>query len=186
MKALFTLVFWSSFFVASAQNSIQEILRQQLVQDWERAKGYTQEYLDAMPANKYNFRPVDSVRTFAGHMLHFSKANVTLVTFATGAQNKGVQNIFFKPTFEESPTAQNKDSVVYYVNMSYDFVINAIKNADFSNLDEIVSTDRLRTTRSATRLGWLLKAFEHQTHHRGQCTVYLRVAGIHPPSEKLF
>ena len=86
---------------------------------------------------------MDSVRTFAGHMLHFSKANVGMATFATGAQNKSVQNIFFKRTFEESPTAQNKDSVVYYVNMSYDFVINAIKNADFSKLDEIVSTDYL-------------------------------------------
>jgi len=186
MKALFTLVLWSSFFVASAQNSTQEILKQQLVQDWQRAKGYTQEYLDAMPANKYNFKPVDSVRTFAGHMLHFARANVALVTFGTGAQNKSVQNIFFKRTFEESPTAQNKDSVVYYINMSYDFVINAVKNADFSKLDEIISTDLLRVPRSATRLGWLLKAFEHQTHHRGQCTVYLRMAGIRPPSVKLF
>jgi len=186
MKALFTLVLWSTCFIASAQNSLQEILRQQLVQDWERAKGYTQEYLDAMPANKYTFRPVDSVRTFAQHMLHFSRANVAFATFATGAQNKSVQSIFFKPTFEGSLTAQNKDSVVYYVNMSYDFVINAIKKADFSKLDEIVSTDLLRVPRSSTRLGWLLKAFEHQTHHRGQCTVYLRVAGIHPPNEKLF
>lgn len=186
MKVLFTLVLWSACFVAPAQNSLQEILRQQLVKDWERAKAYTQEYLDAMPADKYNFRPVDSVRTFAGHMLHFSKANVGLVTFATGAQNKSVQSIFYKRTFEESPTAQNKDSVVYYVNMSYDFVINAIKKADFTKLDEIVATDLLRVPRSATRLGWLLKAFEHQTHHRAQCTVYLRVAGIRPPGEKLF
>jgi len=186
MKALLTLVFWSSFFVVSGQNSLQEILRQQLVQDWERAKEYTQEYLDAMPAGKYNFRPVDSVRTFAQHMLHFSRANVVLTTFATGAQNKSVQNIFFKRTFEDSPTAQNKDSVVYYVKMGYDFAINAIKNADFNKLNEMVSTDQLRVPRSATRLGWLLKAFEHQTHHRGQCTVYLRAAGIHPPNEKLF
>ena len=186
MKVLYILLLWSSIFSASAQNSLQEILRQQLVQDWERAKAYTQEYLDAMPADKYNVRPVDSVRTFAGQMLHLTKANVALATFATGAQNKSVQNIFFKRTFEESPTAQTKDSVVYYVNMSYDFVINAIKNADFSKLNENVSTDMLRVPRSATRLAWLLKAFEHQTHHRGQCTVYLRVAGIHPPNEKLF
>ena len=186
MKAIFTLVIWASFLLASAQNSVQEILRQQLVQDWERAKGYTQEYLDAMPGNKYNFRPVDSVRSFAQQMMHFSKANVRMGTFGTGAQNKSVQNIFFRGTFEESPTAQNKDSVVYYVNMSYDFVINAIKNADFSKLDEIVSTDVLRAPRSATRLAWLLKAFEHQTHHRGQCTIYLRVAGVRPPDEKLF
>lgn len=30
------------------------------------------------------------------------------------------------------------------------------------------------------------KAFEHQTHHRGQTTVYLRLKGITPPAEKLF
>jgi uncharacterized damage-inducible protein DinB len=30
------------------------------------------------------------------------------------------------------------------------------------------------------------KAFEHQTHHRGQTTVYIRMAGATPPAEKLF
>jgi len=28
-----------------------------------------------MPVDKYNFRPVDSVRSFADHMLHFAKSN---------------------------------------------------------------------------------------------------------------
>ncbi|MFX8246728.1 DinB family protein, partial [Acinetobacter baumannii] len=37
-----------------------------------------------------------------------------------------------------------------------------------------------------TKFTWLLKAFEHQTHHRGQTTIYLRTAGVHPPNEKLF
>ncbi|MEJ7766589.1 MAG: DinB family protein [Chitinophagaceae bacterium] len=32
----------------------------------------------------------------------------------------------------------------------------------------------------------LAKCFEHQTHHRGQTTVYLRMAGAKPPQEKLF
>ena len=32
----------------------------------------------------------------------------------------------------------------------------------------------------------LAKAFEHQTHHRGQTTIYLRLAGVTPPGEKLF
>lgn len=27
------------------------------------------------------------------------------------------------------------------------------------------------------------KAFEHQTHHRGQTTVYIRMAGATPPAE---
>lgn len=27
---------------------------------------------------------------------------------------------------------------------------------------------------------------EHQGHHRGQTTIYLRMAGIRPPAERLF
>jgi uncharacterized damage-inducible protein DinB len=65
---------------------------------------------------------------------------------------------------------------------SYDFVIEGIKSMDESRWDETVK----RGAFEVTRLGWLMKAFEHQTHHRGQCTVYLRLKGITPPNEKLF
>jgi uncharacterized damage-inducible protein DinB len=37
-----------------------------------------------------------------------------------------------------------------------------------------------------TRYAWLLAAFEHQTHHRGQTTIYIRLQGIRPPNERLF
>ncbi len=57
-----------------------------LVKDWERAKTYTQEYLDAMPANKYEFRAVDSIRSFAEQMLHLAQGNVGLISNGTGAQ----------------------------------------------------------------------------------------------------
>ncbi|MBO0721263.1 MAG: damage-inducible protein DinB, partial [Blastocatellia bacterium] len=29
-------------------------------------------------------------------------------------------------------------------------------------------------------------SFEHQTHHRGQTTIYLRLKGVTPPGEKLY
>ncbi|HKQ75853.1 MAG TPA: DinB family protein [Blastocatellia bacterium] len=34
-----------------------------------------------------------------------------------------------------------------------------------------------------SRGAMLLNAFEHQTHHRGQMTIYLRMKGITPPPE---
>lgn len=37
-----------------------------------------------------------------------------------------------------------------------------------------------------SRTAALYKGFEHQTHHRGQTTVYIRLAGSKPPQEKLF
>jgi uncharacterized damage-inducible protein DinB len=37
-----------------------------------------------------------------------------------------------------------------------------------------------------TRSGLFGKAFEHQTHQRGQTTIYLRLKGVTPPAEALF
>jgi DinB family len=186
MKLLLSLLFSICFFTSTAQNSLNETLKQLMIKDWERARAYTQEYLDAMPAGKYGFRAVDSIRSFSEQMLHLARANVGMASIGTGIQNAAGQNIFFRPDFEISPTAQSKDSVVFYVNTSYEFVINAIKNMDFGKAEEVVSRDMPGGKRSASRLAWLLKAFEHQTHHRGQCTIYLRLLGIRPPGEKLW
>jgi uncharacterized damage-inducible protein DinB len=155
-----------------------------MIRDWERAKDYTLEYVNAMPADKYTFHPADTIRSFAEQILHLSLSDVGLVFFATGYKDPDVQKLFFKPNFEK--TTSNKDSVIFYVTKSYDFAINAVKNTDFNTLTEMVTQDMPGGRRSATRLAWLLKAFEHQTHHRGQCTIYLRTAGIRPPAEKLW
>jgi uncharacterized damage-inducible protein DinB len=181
MKLFFTLLLTSSFFSLRAQNVTSDSLKEQMVKDWERAKAYTREYLDAMPADKYSFRPVDSMRSFAGQMLHLAHANAVLGFIATGTPYP-----FATQTFENSPTAQSKDSVIYYVTTSYDFVISAIKAMDVSRYGEVVTFNLPGGKRTATRLDWLMKGFEHQTHHRGQCTVYIRLMGIRPPAEKLF
>src|SRR4030095_4680620 len=130
MKPFFSMLASLCLFSATAQNTLNETLKQQMVKDWERAKAYTQEYLDAMPADKYSFRPVDSVRSFAEQMLHLAQANAALASIGTGLKNVAIQ-VFLTPNFGKSSTALNKDSVVYYVNASYDFAIGAIKNMDF-------------------------------------------------------
>ncbi len=176
MKLYLSLLLSLLFFSATSQ-TLNDTLKQQLIKDWGRAKVYTQEYLDAMPASKYGFRPVDSMRSFAQQMLHLASANAYFASVSTG-----VRSPIFSQNLEKSPTAGNKDSVVYYVNTSYDLIINSLKNMDAGKLSEILSQDGL----SETRFVWLTKAFEHQTHHRGQCTVYIRLQGIRPPAEKLF
>ena len=181
MKLLFCLLLTFSLLSVSGQAGINDTLRQQLVRDWQRAKEYTDEYLSAAPADKYGFRPIDSMRSFAEQMLHLATANAGLVFIATGSKYP-----FASLNFEKSPDLQNKDSVVNYVNTSYDFAIQAIQNMDVNKLTEVVTWNLPGGKRSVTRLAWLLKAFEHQTHHRGQCTVYLRLMGIKPPAEKLF
>jgi uncharacterized damage-inducible protein DinB len=181
MKLFLSLFLSTCFIAVAAQSTLNETLTQQMVKDWERAKAYTQEYLNAMPADKYGFRPVDTMRSFSEQMLHLAGANAGLGSIATGAPYP-----FATQNFEKSPALQNKDSVVYYVNASYVYMIKSIRNMDPATLGEVVTWTLPGGKRTETRLVWLQRTFEHQTHHRGQCTVYIRLQGIRPPAEKLF
>jgi len=110
-------------------------------------------------------------------MLHLASGNAGLISTATGASS-----VFAGRNLEKSEAAKSKDSVTYLVDQSYEFAIESIKGLDASSLEEVTG----RGTLKETRLAWLLKAFEHQTHHRGQTTIYIRLQGIRPPNERLF
>jgi DinB family len=171
--ALFLVLFSIS---ASAQNLTADSIKAQFIRDWERAKSYTLEYLDAMPADKYSFKAVDSIRSFAQQMLHLASGNAGLIHFATGVRAGFPMNL------EKSPTAQNKDSVVYYVTKSFDIAIQGLKDFDPAKFGEEVDMRGEKVSRFAL----FEKAFEHQTHTLGQTTIYIRLVGIRPPAERLF
>jgi uncharacterized damage-inducible protein DinB len=155
-------------------------IKSMLIKDWQRGKAYTGDYMKAMPAGEYSFRATDSVKSFAQQLLHITEATMWLVSTATGEKMPDLGS-----NVEKRMSAQSADSVVYYVNSSYDFAVKAIKKLSPTSLMESVTVN-MGGAITATRLGWLLKAFEHQTHHRGQTTVYLRLSGIRPPDERLF
>lgn len=178
-KLLLIVIICSNPLVSFCQNIPGDSIKSMLVQDWERAKAYTQEYMKVMPTDKYSFRATDSVRTFAQQLLHLAQANMFLVSTATG------EKLASRPGLEKSSSAQSADSVMYYVNGSYDFAINSIKKISPSSLWQTVTLNGARPI-TVTRLSWLLKSFEHQTHHRGQTSIYIRLAGIRPPNERLF
>lgn len=182
-SSLLILVFQAVTFSSNSYCQVTfsaDSIKSMLIKDWQRGKDYTQEYMSAMPANKYATRATDSVRSFAQQLLHIAQANMFLVSTATGEKAT-----YSGPDLEKSPSAQSADSVMYYVNSSYDFVINAIRKLPPSSFMQTATLNMGRPL-TATRLSWLLKAFEHQTHHRGQTTIYLRIAGVRPPNERLF
>jgi uncharacterized damage-inducible protein DinB len=167
----------SVIIVNAQQSTLGETVKSQMIADWERAKVYTNEYLAAMPADKYSFRAQDSIRTFAQQMLHLASGNMGLSSNGTGKPR-----IWVGRRLEQAPGAQSKDSVSYFVNASYDYVIEGIRALDPSKLEEKAKSGNFEFSRMA----WIMKAFEHQTHHRGQTTIYIRLVGVKPPNEKLF
>jgi len=177
-KLILFSLFLLAFAASKAQPSANDI-KAQMVKDWERAKAYTVDYLNTMPADKYSFRAVDSIRSFAMQMLHLAAGNVFLMMSGLGT----APTPWLSFDLEKRATAQVKDSVMYYVVSSYDYCINAVKNSDPAKWNEKVKMfDRFEETRFAM----MNKTFEHQGHHRGQTTIYIRLQGIKPPEERLF
>ena len=158
-------------------SSNNDSIKVQMIRDWERARAYTREYLEAMPEEGLQFKPTPDTRSFAEQMLHLAQGSIYLVSAGTGKAR-----IYANQDLEKMDQYKQKDSLITVVMASYDFVIDAIKELDASKGDEVVKANSL----SVSRFGWINKGFEHQTHHRGQCTVYLRMKGVVPPNEKLF
>ena len=75
---LFLLSFNLSY-KTSGQGLNSDDIKAQLAADWQRAKEYTVEYLNTMPANKYSAKDVDSLRSFAEQMLHLATVNGLLM-----------------------------------------------------------------------------------------------------------
>ena len=176
MKAIkfltfFFLVLSISSFVR-AQDPVND-----MVKEWERAKAYTKEYLDTMPEAGYGLKPKPEMRSFAEQMLHLTDANYGFASSASGQTSPVGRGE------SEKSTDKSKANVTKLVMASYDFVINSLKKMTPAQLNENVKIfGRFDMTKGMA----FAKCFEHQTHHRGQTTVYIRLAGAKPPQEKLF
>jgi uncharacterized damage-inducible protein DinB len=103
--------------------------------------------------------------------------NAGIVGTSTGKER------IFKENIEKMDQYKNKEALTKVVMEGYDFVIATIKEMDDQKLAEKV---KFFNGQEYTREVGIGKAFEHQTHHRGQTTIYLRLKGITPPQEKLF
>jgi len=159
-----------------------QFTQSQLVAEWQRAKLYTKSYLDAMPEDGYNFKPTPEIRSFAQQMLHIADANYIFATVASDKPNPIGETFASSHDLNEKTVSPTKGSVTKAVMDSYDWVISTLQHMTPDQMQETTKFGKHDITRS----GLFGKAFEHQTHQRGQTTIYLRLKGVTPPAEALF
>ena len=172
MKKLLLILFLLSFFgqAGNAQNA-----KSRLLADWERGKKFMKEYLDAMPEDGYGFKPTPEIRSYSQQMMHVADANFAFASSASGKASP------YQGSAEKSAD-HSKATVTKTVMQSIDFTIETIKSMSEEDLAKKVKVFGQELTADSA----LTKSFEHQCHHRGQTTIYLRLKGIKPPAEGLF
>ncbi len=166
-------------FVSS--NVFAQFTQSEMVVEWQRAKTYTKAYLDAMPEDGYGFKPTPEIRSFSQQLLHLADANYLFSFIASGKQNP-IGETLQNHNVAEKTFSTTKEAVTKTVMESYDWMISTLQGMTATQMQETIKFHNQDITRS----GIFGKAFEHQTHHRGQTTVYLRLKGVTPPGEMLF
>lgn len=149
-----------------------------LVAEWNRAKDYTREYIDTMPEDGLGLKPTPEIRSFAEQMLHLADGQYFFCKNIFGVERPAAAADLEK----NGDLKKSKAALQKAVADSYDFVITQIKTQTPAKLDEQITMYGIKMPRQVA----IAKAFEHQTHHRGQTTIYIRLKGLKPPNERLF
>jgi uncharacterized damage-inducible protein DinB len=124
---------------------------------------------EAMPPDKYTFRPHPESMTFAALMSHIATTNYQ---FGAGLKDSGTPAL---------PSPADKPATAKFLRDSFDYcsaIISALTDAQLSSPHD--SPDGRLLGREI-----LLALYVHVAHHRGQAEIYLRNSGIRPPSYRV-
>jgi len=137
---------------------------------WKQAKEYTMEFAEAMPDEKYVFKPTDEVYSFAEQLLHLAGGNFWFFATIKGEKSPQPEEVF-------KPEGKSKNDVIKLTEESFVFGDAIVDGLTDKILHEEVAMGKNKI------VVWKLLLFcvDHISHHRGQMVVYLRLNGIKPP-----
>lgn len=126
---------------------------------------------EAIPADKYTWRPAPDVRSFAEVFLHVSAANYNLYKLVGTPPPSGLDI----KSLEKSTT--DKTKVIATLKDSFAHAKQAIKAMPDADLEKSMDWFGGKNTER----GVLLFIVRHGAEHLGQSIAYARVVGIVPP-----
>jgi len=125
---------------------------------------------EAMPADKFSFKPTPEQNSFAHLTLHISQSNYTFCSKIAGVA---------APEASKLADSDSKDKLVAAVKSSFDFCSTALAKVDDSHLAESIP---FFGGQNASRAEIILTAARSWADHYSAQSMYLRLNGVLPPS----
>ena len=155
---------------AQAAGSASFNVRQGAAAELKEAQQELVSLAQAMPADKYSWRPGEGIRSVAEVYLHVCAGNFGL-TALTGVPAKSG---FKFQGFEKSTT--DKKQIVDLLNECFAFAENGISSLSDADLSKPVKWDEYPTVGDI-----VLHIVAHAHEHLGQSIAYARMNGVVPP-----
>ena len=170
MKHFLTLLLAAVPFllVAQAPTTIQEAAAGSLYY----TEGRIVQLAEAIPADKYNWRPADGVRSVAESLLHVAGGNYFILMTSGHTPPEGVDVM----NLEKSTT--NKEEVIAAVKASYEYARAGVAAMEKKQLQDKVD---FPFPGEYNKMSALMIVTGHCEEHMGQLIAYARMNGIAPP-----
>ncbi len=149
-------------------------------------KEYTLELLEAMPADKYTFRPHDSIRSFGEQMAHIGMSTKFLTSMFIKGGPMPTQDDFAKFGKMEKEMATSKEAVTKAVTEGLDEMIATYKSMTTETMKEKFTVFFDPKQPKFSKQEGFKFINDHILHHRGQALVALRMQGIKAPDYRLY
>jgi len=156
--------------VASANPQIDDLKRALAA-----SHAYTIDMANAMPEEKYNFKPVPlaEIRTFGQQMVHIADAVSRIYQHFIEKRDIG------PPTEAAHETFASKAEVLAKLDEAYKYVEDAVAKLNDAALDQPTPFFGGKSVPARQVIRTIL---DHCTHHRAQTVVYIRLNGLKPAS----
>jgi uncharacterized damage-inducible protein DinB len=136
----------------------------------QNAKEYTLHVATLMPAEFYEFKPSPDEMNFGQQLLHLSEN----MGWLSSSYLNNEQN----PVSKADMKLEQKDSIISVVRKVYDYTLQSLEHFSPTQLSDPVKF----FAGPMNKLQIINLLNDHQTHHRAQLVVYLRIKGIKPPN----
>ncbi len=141
-----------------------------LVTNWQRASTDIIDIAEAMPEERYDFKPVPEVSSFGEQLVHVTGIVQRFIDSAKGTKTESGQP-------HKTMTKAEAIALLKQTFQTGQGMIESLTDAQLAEPVKYPIGDRM-----VTRLGfWLGPLYQIRNHH-GQLVVYLRQNGIVPPT----
>jgi hypothetical protein len=128
--------------------------------------------VEAMPADKFNYKPTPDQMPFGHLVAHMIGANYTLCSTAAAVP---------APKVEEAKESDPKDKLVAALKASFNFCADSLAKMDDSKLAE---TTEVFHGHEASRAWASIVLASSWADHYAEAAMYLRLNGVLPPTAK--
>jgi hypothetical protein len=128
--------------------------------------------VEAMPGDKFNYKPTADQMTFGHLVVHIAETNDLLCSKAAAVP---------APKVDEVKETDSKDKLVAALKASFDFCSDALAKMDDSRLAE---TTEIFPGRQGSRAWASMILAGAWADHYAEAAMYLRLNGVLPPTAK--